>query len=259
MARIGRRTPILPVHRTVTAKPAYFTSIGSGTANADCTSIYANITHNIPVGTSALLVAANYSYSGTASVSILAQIGSTPLTLLGGGLWRNYTGVYVWGMLNPPSGIQTIGVQVFAGLVARVTFNSFTYNNVSSFGTSVNNTGSTANMSQSVTSTQTVFQVFGTLLGTSITSYLPTSRWISPLNNQLVAAGDSQGSATFTATTSVTPTYGWGSAAVPLISTAGVIADTTPATQKYYKEPSALSRVSVTRGRTVSVTRGRLF
>ena len=223
MARIGRRTPIPPVRRTVTAKPAYFTSIGSGTANVGCDSGYANITHNIAVGTSALLVAADVSYSYGGG-SILAQIGSTPLTLLGSFLWRFYTGVYVWGMLNPPSGIQTIGVGVFGGSSAYVTFNSFTYNNVSSFGTSVTNSGSTANMSQSVTSTQTVFQVFGTLLGTSITSYLPTSRWINSSGNQLVAAGDSQGSATFTATTSVTPGYGWGSAAVPLISSYTYIA-----------------------------------
>ena len=253
MARIGRRTPILPVYQTVTAKPAYFTSIGSGKVNVGLTGGYANITHNIPVGTSALLVAAEIYWLSGASASTLAQIGSTPLTLLGGGLWRNYTGVFVWGMLNPPSGIQTIGVQVSNVVNAYGSFNSFTYNNVSSFDTVVTNTGLTTNMSQSVTSTQTVFQAFGAIYGTSITSYLQTSRWITPPNNHLVAAGDSQGSATFTATLSVNSGYGWGSAAVPLISTAGVIADTTPVTQKYYKEPSALSLS------TVSVTRGRLF
>jgi hypothetical protein len=213
VVRMGRGFP-MPVGNRKPRK-AYFTSIGSGTPDANCSYAYANITHNIPVGTSALLVAANATYPGTAPV--YAQIGgSTLLTLLGSYIWRGpSSGVFLWGMMNPPSGSQTIGVYVGTSS-AYVSFNSFTYNNVSSFGTVSNSTGATSSMSQSVTATQTVFQMFGTLTGTSITNYFPTSRWISSSGNQLVAVGDSQGSATFTATTSVTPTYGWASAAVPL-------------------------------------------
>jgi len=231
-AGLGYTTTALARSRPV------FTSLGSGTANANCSSAYANITHNIPVSTSALLVAADVTYTNGAGV--LAQIGSTPLTLLGGLLWRSYTGVYVWGMLNPPSGIQTIGVGVSSGSGATVTFNSFTYNNVSGFGIPVTNTGATSSMSQTVTATpvQTVFSAFGTLTGTSITSYSQIPLWINSSGNLLMAIGQSYGSSTVTATSSATPTYGWASVAVPLIP-GGV----------FYNEPSAQIPVSVPRAR----------
>jgi len=237
-AGLGYQTTNLARSRPV------FTSLGSGAANANCNGVYANITHTIPVGTSALLVAADVSYANGTLIPTL--IGSSPLTLLGGILWRSYTGVWVWGMVNPPSGVQTIGVGTNS-YAASVTFNSFTYNNVSGFGTPVTNTGATSSMSQTVTATpvQTVFSAFGTLTGTSITSYSQMPLWINSSGNQLMAIGESYGSSTVTSTTSATPTYGWASVAVPLIPT-----------EVFYNEPSSQIPSSSS---VAMVTRGGLI
>ena len=102
-------------------------------------------------------------------------------------------------------------------------------------------------MSQTVTATpvQTMFSAFGTLGGTSITSYSQIPLWINSSTSLMMAIGESYGSSTVTSTTSATPTYGWASVAVPLIPT-----------EVFYNEPSSQIPSSSS---VAMVTRGGLI
>jgi hypothetical protein len=137
--------------------------------------------------------------------------------------------LYLYGLLNPPTGSQTITVTFGAG----TSWNSIaatSYMGVRSFGTGASTTGTAASASQSIASAagQMVVQAFTDIVnGGSFSNYSPASgqrvnlAWSSG-NGSALVMGDAPGAPTVTIS-ATTPgsdaTDGWGSVMLPLIPT----------------------------------------
>lgn len=193
--------------------PVLFDAVGAGAASGSSSFSWS---HAISADARAIVVGVN-SQGGNA---LTVKVGSTPMTQLGG--YFNFTGtIYesLWGLLNPPTGSQTIAVTGAGNANAG---NSVSYFNASGFGTVSTNSGSGTSASQSAASTlgERVFQMFAYsgAAGTTFTGYNQTSRWIQPGVSSVTypaMIGDAAGAATvnFNATIS---SSSWGAMAVPL-------------------------------------------
>ena len=149
--------------------------------------------------------------------------GTTPLTLLrtpvtittGGTLY-----LYLFGLINPPTGAHTINV---ANASSYLVANSSAYTNVVGFGSPQSKTGAGTAATQTATTSnpgRVWFQAFGSIANAAATAYSQTERWNGwasgstfPLN-----FGDAAAStiATDFATTN-SNTNGWGGVAVELM------------------------------------------
>ena len=221
MARFGRGYPIQHLQAPRLAWVAY-DATGAG-ANASAASL--SWSHTI----SGNAVVAWFSAAvDSSTASATAQVGTTAMTQLASLInIANASGVYLhmfaFGLLNPPTGSQTITASTSSGTTRYLAANSVSYFRVSSFGTPATTTGTGTTASQSVTSTpgRTVAQAFTDIAAApgSFSAYSPTQRSniaaVSGTNKALVI-GDGPGAATvnFSATQ---PSSAYGGIAVPLI------------------------------------------
>lgn len=215
MSRLGRAYPnntLLAVPQPV---PVVFDAVGAG-AHANAASL--SWSHVI-AGNCVLTVVGNVLVSSTPA-TIIAQVGSTAMTLLGSNLnFYNNTGdyesLYLFGLLNGPTGTQTVSISSTSSIFAAA--NSVSYNNVVGFGPVATNSAATSSASLTVSGpalgmTVAAFEGWTT----NFTAFNKNSRWNQASNsgvNNSVVIGDTQGSATFTATTATA----WGGIGVPLI------------------------------------------
>lgn len=154
--------------------------------------------------------------------AVTMKVGTTSMTLIKTQVVYSTFGVsmYVFELLNPPTGTQTITVTATGGTISNG--NTVSYKNVGSFGTPVTATGTASPFSQTVTSAtgQMIFQSFGAAQGAASAAYNQTQRynqWTNGSSYPLII-GDAAGasSVTFTATNSAAA-RGWAGVAIPLI------------------------------------------
>lgn len=178
----------------------------------------------------AIIVAVSLDVSGPAP-AVSAQVGGvqmTPLaqtpvyfTAAGGSPFAPttfYCSVLLFGLLNPPTGPQTItftstGTSYLAG-------NSVSYNNVSSFGSTITNTGTGTSATITVPSAanELVVQAFSNSASGAFSGYNQNSRYSKAFVNQANLAfllGDAPGSSSVTGT-AMEPSAHFGAAAVVL-------------------------------------------
>lgn len=215
MSRLGRGFPNNALRwQTIMVKPPVtYDATGAG-ATGHVTSL--SWSHTIGAQAKAVIVAATMEGTGTAT----AKVGSTSMTQLAGPV-GDYSGIgdylVMFGLLNPPTGAQTVSI-TFGG-TDYAAANSVSYLNVSSFGSPVTATGNSASLAVTATSAsgQMVAQAFAGLQST-ISSYNQTSRYNAPYASgvhQPLLIGDAPGASTvnFTASQTSNP---WAAAAVPL-------------------------------------------
>lgn len=161
-------------------------------------------------GTAVVVAVQGATSLGTPTVS--ATYGGQAMTLLGTVAMGTAQTLALFGMLNPPSGPQTVTATCAGGFGPGASAVVVSYKNVGSFGTPVTNSASSGTgMSLSVPSAvdRMVAQAFAAnaISGTGsldISSYNRTQRATVPTSNRNLLVGDAAGasSVSFSATTS---------------------------------------------------------
>jgi hypothetical protein len=150
------------------------------------------------------------------SSGVTCQVGSTPMTQIGSPLFMGSFYYYIFGLLAPPTGAQTI---TLAGGGLYSNGDSCSYNNVTTIGSLLSNTGSGPSLTHAVSAAtgQMVFQVFGVNVDGTITTYNQTQRYFSQTSGQTppVMIGDAPGASTVNFAAAA-PSASWLSLAVVL-------------------------------------------
>lgn len=196
-------------------RPTY-ESVGAGYKSGGDTCSWS---HTIGATATALLVpvlcnnstAAAVTVGGTAMTKLCTQVTITT----GGTLY-----LYLFGMLNPPTGTKTIAV---TGANAYLIANSVAYNNVAGFGCPQVKVGSGTSVGQTATTSnpgRLWFQAFGTLGNATLASYSQNERWSGYTAGSAypLTMGDAAAATTSTAFAATNGnTNGFGSIAVELM------------------------------------------
>jgi hypothetical protein len=188
------------------------TGVGSHTTTAGTVFTWSHI---LASSASAILIEFNVFDLNTYTVSSV-KVGTTSATLLGSKTSGSITG-YLYELLSPPTGAQTITVTLSAS--NYLTGNSDSYNGVSSFGTVATNSGSSTAASVSVSSAvgQVAVAVIFEDGASALTAFNQTSRWNAGDNfGGYGVFGDAAGASTvsFSATT---PSATWSAIGVSLV------------------------------------------
>lgn len=221
MSRLARGFPnnALMWRRGCTRLPVTYDATGAGAAASASSWSY---NHALGVTANAVVCLMS-AYTATASPTVTAKVGTTSMTLLGSVPNYYYDGtghycsVYLFGLLNPPTGTQTITATSSAA--SDTALNSVSYARVAGFGTAVTNQGASAAANVSVSGGPGAVGGFGGYT-TNFTGYNQTSRFnvahAANVNLSMVM-GDSMtpGTVNFTATGGTA----FGGIAVPLIPT----------------------------------------
>lgn len=204
------------------------TGAGSGAVTGFATSLSRTWSHTASGSDRAVVV---YFYSFTSGIDLgsltrTASYGGYSMTSL---VAHQYTGgkfIEYFGLLNPPTGAQTVSISVSGGgnTGRSLVGNSQSYTGVSGFGATTTNGASTNAMSISAVSAvgRMVAQGFASE-GGAFTSYSQTQRWTGTSgdgNNRRMFGGDAAGAGTvnFTANQASGGTVTWGAVTVDLLS-----------------------------------------
>ncbi|MDP7729486.1 hypothetical protein [Mycobacterium sp. TY813] len=149
---VGVSSSWMPTHTSVYPKalgasrdaaPPTLDAVGAGATGGASPQSYSHV-----IGASATAIIIGVSAGG--SVVPTVTVGGVAATQLAGASFGTNTGVYLFGLLNPPTGTKTITVSGSGLIIAA---NSVSYSGVSSFGTGVTATGSGSPASQTISST----------------------------------------------------------------------------------------------------------
>lgn len=132
----------LPAAQLATAAPAWVQvdSVGAGQTQGAGTPVSMTYTHVIDASATAILLVVNADITTSTFPGVTAKVGSTFMTQLQGlpsfgatgGDWQS---IFVFGLLSPPTGSQTITVTFSSGGTQYSAANSVSYLNVGGFGT----------------------------------------------------------------------------------------------------------------------------
>jgi hypothetical protein len=196
-----------------------FADAGAGNATGNVASV--SWSHTITGNCLVVCVQTQVNNAGT----VTAKVGSTTIPNLVAYPYRTDSGyvssVQIFGLMNPPTGSQTITVTNSAGAMYSVG-DSTSYTGVTGFGVVSTVAATAAAMSQSVLSgyNQMVVQVFGGYTATLSAYTGGTQRYLkqytSSLNTSVVIGDSATQSLTFGATQSAAQAYG--GAAVVLLN-----------------------------------------
>ena len=205
-----------------------YDAAGSGTQGTSANGGTYTYTHTLDSGAKAILVAAMVGH-GAANQTITAKIGTTDLTqLYQRWVYLNTWQLVVFGILDPPTGSQTISLILPSGTNHAYAVDSASYKGVRALGTAVSPEAAGSSPATQTVTTATIggmiFHAFGAANNGSaaFSAYNQTQRAaISGATNSCATPlliGDAAGAAsvTFSATATNTGTYKWGSIAVPL-------------------------------------------
>lgn len=191
------------------------------------------VSGSLTIGSSAtaLLVAVGgYSPSvGYASLTTrTVTVGSTALTLLQAINCDNTAGygwIELWGIINPPTGAQTItAVEKIGSTVAYLNVTAISFTGVSQFGTPVANYGTAATITSGGIVSSTGSRVLSIQGGYDATLSAPsgTSRSnqpASPITDYVtLLVEDQAGASTVTQTSTVAGPNGWGAVSINLVA-----------------------------------------
>lgn len=205
-------------------------AVGGG--NFGITTNAADITwsHTIASDATALVVGISYAVTAGGVAALDAKCGATAMTQLGSVAATAGNGVIFFGLMNPPTGVQTISVGIAAGSGDQYADagTSISYKNATGFGLLQTTTGTSANPTQSVSNTANMrlVQAITTLNTTgggasAMTGYTQTSRYNAgytagqKLQTLIGDMAGAAGSVTGTANTSTSSAYA--SAMLPIL------------------------------------------
>lgn len=212
----------IPWVTQIGATPAGVSYDATGAGSSNYTSSWSWL-HSIS-GNAILVGIAAYGTFNPPTITV--TVGGVAATQLGYAVQlygSDYLTVFTFGLLNPPTGSQTIVVTSGSGQLYCAA-DSVSYYGVFSFGTAVTASDpatTTAALSASSATGQMVFNAMGCIdKSGSLTAYNQTTRYTiaASANNEPVLIGDAPGAATvnFSATVASGAT-GWAAIAVPLV------------------------------------------
>jgi hypothetical protein len=181
--------------------------------------------HQIGSGANCLVVAATLNCSA-ALTNCTCKVGATTVTKLAN--TANYVSggisyVYLFALMNPPTGIQNIILTPTGGGSVYASANSVSYKGVTSLGTAATASGSAANPSQTIAAA--IGNVVVWALGGYINNNISAFNGLIRHNNGYVSTyavpclvGDIPGAAS-TVLSATAPADAWGSIALPMYST----------------------------------------
>lgn len=216
MSRLGRGFPNNALmHQMLIPLPVAYDATGGGSGVVGTSTSW---THNIAANAVTL---SGYLQATNTTAVPTANVGGTSMTLLGvspkyGPTAGYYFWSFIFGLLNPPTGNQTITIS--ASTAAAVGANSVSYKNVGSFGTFTSTQGTSSAPVLSVPSApgQMVVETFATW-STNPSGYTQTSRYTQNVNSPArgLLVGDAPGASTVSFSASSCDE--WTAAAVPLL------------------------------------------
>lgn len=179
-------------------------------------------TWNHTIGGNAIIAAALIDMHTITAPTVTAKVGTTAMTQLayaqnygnsGSGF---YASLVVFGLLNPPTGAQTITLTTSASTNVLIA-NSLSYGNVGSFGTAITNTGmgTTASVSASIAAKHGAVAVFGTWAETLSGFTGLTDTYNVTYNTLGFAMGDASAAESSMSANLAASNY-WGAILVPL-------------------------------------------
>jgi hypothetical protein len=130
--------------------------------------------------------------------------------------------VAIYGLMNPPTGPQSVVVTATGAAFTGVTANAVAYSGVAGFGTPGTAAGTTTPMSHTITTGAAgtrIAQIFGVCqaAGNTISAYNQTQQWIYNGGQNQALGGDAPGAASVLFSATIASTSQWGSVAVPLL------------------------------------------
>lgn len=187
--------------------------------------------HTISSSATALTVEVGGFASGqdyAALTTHTVKVGSTPLILLGAINCNNTVGsgwVELWGLIAPPTGVQTITVvENISGTAASITGGSVSYKGAVQFGTAVKNYGTATTITSGAVVSSVGNMVISTQGGyfSTIGSPSSTSRYTNPASATTgyvtLMVQDAPGASTVTETSSYSGPFGWGAVSISLMA-----------------------------------------
>jgi hypothetical protein len=197
-----------------------FDAVGAGAIGESASLSYS---HTIASGAAIVLFVNAQTVSGSAVPTLTPKVGTTPMTLLEvnpnyAGAGGQFSSLFVYGLLNPPSGSQTITVGISP--TEFVGANSVSYTGVTQFGTPQMSTGiqNTLNVASTLPAARVV-AAHGVTPMVNTFGYNGVKRAVVTYAGaeQLLMVGDAPGSSMvqLTANLSQTP-GGWGAVGVNL-------------------------------------------
>ena len=222
MARFGRAFPMAVINPNTRV---VYDSTGAGVTSTGLSGSSFSFTHTIS-GNAVILGLSVFWPDASTNAPSLVKVGTTTMSLLGtqqttsSGFWDN---LYIYGLLNPPTGLQTVSFT----LPTRntVSANSVSYCGVAKFGTFVAATGTGTAISQTVNGLSGRNRVVNVLApfdtNQAITAYSQTQRY-NPTGtvgqNTRILIGDAVGASSVLFSATIPSSSIWTSIAVPLIS-----------------------------------------
>lgn len=217
MSRLGRAFPNNALLRPIPVIPVTYDATGAGGSVNGAIAGTMSWSHTISGNA---VVAAVSLQSSLSTTTVSAKVGSTAMTLLGTGPQFTSSGFYIsvvlFGLLNPPTGTQTLSATMSSG-TNYCEANSVSYRNVAAFGSSVSGSGTSSAPALSVASGvhQMVAEAF-TTFNTNPTGYTQTTRYslnvASPARPFLI--GDAPGAPTVSFSAAACDL--WSAIAVPM-------------------------------------------
>lgn len=198
-----------------------YDATGTGGTGSGSTSTYtATGTHECS-GSAVVVAVSASSFSGSIS-SCTVTYGGQPMTLLGsdtaGG--ASYSCVYLFGILNPPTGSQTISVSASGTYMIGLTMTSVSYHGVVSFGTAVSVTGATNPPTHTVSAHEEgsmIAHTVGLFANASVLTYNQTLRSARNTTYSSICQGDAEGAPSVTFSPTFSSHTAWACIAVELI------------------------------------------
>ncbi len=205
--------PTLPTGPEVAYDATGTGGVGTGSANSRT----ATGTHTC--NGSAVIVAIEVIVIAGTITSGTVTFGGQSMTQLGTVSANSYTYVYLFGLLNPPTGTQTVTATVTGSGLYGMSMVSTSYSGVYSFGNVSSTTGSSATAAQTASSSDgnMVAQVIGMFGSPTISSYNHAQRkLVSDGTYSTVFLGDAPGAASVNFSATLSASSAWASMTVQL-------------------------------------------
>ena len=201
------------------------------------------------------LIVAVALYTAGSSTGETVKVGSTTVPVIGSYNYAANSYVHFWGMMNPPTGPQTISLSYNGSAAQYVAAASVSYFNAGSIATALgSNTGTGTAATQTVAAAlgQMIVQAFTNNGAANFSGYNQNQRanisFVSGVNNTLLV-GDAPGAASVVFNATASASVAWGAASV-IVSPAAALPPAPPTFTPVYSNNTPWLGLAGTAGTT---------
>ena len=196
-----------------------YDAVGTGGLGTGSGSSYTATGSHVCSG-NAVVVAVSVLMLAGSITGVTATYGGQAMTQLGTTTGSGGAGykAYLFGLLNPPTGSQTVSSTATGSGLYGLAMSSVSYSGVTSFGTATTNAGSSNATTQTISSSagKMVAHAFASFVSATISGYNQTQRLAVGTTAVNVVQGDAAGAASVTFNATINNAAPWTSIAVEL-------------------------------------------